>query len=292
MTPDIFAEWLQRQGYVVVRTRSTYWVQAALRFYQAFPYHWQIEPTLDEIETLFSHGAIGVRYSAPWHSPTGAASYHVVLTDSTYDLAVLPKKARYDVQKGLKVLQVEMISLERLANEGWILRKETLVRQKRERAENETWWRTLCLSAQGLPGFEAWGAVVNGELAAALLAFTCDDWCSILYQQSRTAYLSLAVNNTLTYVFTREVLTRPGSPKLFYGLQSLDAPSSVDEFKFRMGYVARPVRQRVIFHRRVEPFLNAVSHAALRSLVRWQPYNPWLAKAEGLIRLYLEGQRL
>lgn len=289
---DVLAEWLRRQGHRVVQTPSSYWAQIGPRIYQAIPYHKVINPGPNELlDLLQENRAIGLRYSTSLESSEGAASYHVVYTGKEYHLSALPKKARYDVRKGLSRVTVEPISLARQAAEGWGLRVETLERQGRTRAESRQGWAKLCQSAEGLPGFEAWGAIADGQLAASLLAFTCDECCSILYQQSKTAFLPMSVNNALTFVFTSEVLTRPQVKQIFYGLHSLDAPPSVDEFKFRMRYSARPVRQRVVFHPRLAPLFNRVSHAVLKQLRRWLPGNPTLSKAEGLLRFYLQGRR-
>ena len=64
----------------------------------------------------------------------------------------------------------------------------------------------------------------------------------------------------------------------------------MDEFKFRMGFTAKPVRQRVVFHPTIAPFFNRLSHATIRQLLRWRPEQPVLAKAEGMMRFYLQGK--
>jgi hypothetical protein len=294
MPPGIeeFSEWLRLQGHAVQRTASSYWVEAGPRIWQAFPYQWVISPSEGELRRfMVEHLAIGLRYSAPIEVPQGAASYHVVLTSSEFPMAALSKKARHDVQRGLKSANIESISFERLAVDGWQLRLDTLQRQGRLKAESQAGWQRLCQSAVGLDGFEAWAAVVNGELAAALIAFTCEDCCSILYQQSRTEYLPLGVNNALAFAFTNEVLKRSPRHWIFYGLHSLDASPSVDEFKFRMGYSARPVRQRVVFHPALRPLFNPASHALLAQILHLKPGNPSIAKAEGMLRFYLIGRR-
>lgn len=291
MTAEVFAEWLRRQGRHVARTASSYWVAVGPRLYQAFPYHWVVRPRDAEVlQFLHEHRAIGLRYSTPVDSGQGVLSYHVIREGSEYSLTDLPKKARYDVRKGLSRSTIEPIQFSRLATEGWELRLETLERQRRRGAESRTWWYKLCTSAEDLPGFEAWGVLVDGKLAASLLAFTCDGCCSILYHQSKSEYLSEGVNNALAFVFTSEALKRSGRDCVFYGLHSLDAPASVDAFKFRMGYTARPVRQRVMFHPRLRPLFNRPSHAVLRQLLRWQPDRPTLTKAEGMVRFYLDGK--
>jgi hypothetical protein len=52
------------------------------------------------------------------------------------------------------------------------------------------------------------------------------------------------------------------------------------------------VRQRVVVHPGLVPFFNAVTHAVLGRVLGRDPDNPTLAKAEGMIRFYLEGKRL
>jgi hypothetical protein len=169
------------------------------------------------------------------------------------------------------------------------LHEETLQRQGRNSAESEEWWHRLCLSAVDLPGFEAWATILDGRLTATLIVFSYEDCCNALYQQSLTKYLPLSVNNALTFGFTKEILKRPGNPWIFYGLHSLDAPSSVDEFKFHMRYTAKPVRQRVVFHPWLRPLFNPATHAVLRTGSHLWQGNPSLPKAEGMVRFYLQG---
>lgn len=290
MTPEIFAKWFRRQGHRVVRTESSYWVEVGSRSFQAFPYHWLISPSQRELDQLLrDHSAICLRYSTTWQSSVGAASYHVAFTGREYAINVLPKKTRPDIRHALQRGSVERVSFQRLAEEGWKLHLDTLRRQGREGAESEAYWKGLCSSAVDLPGFEAWAAIVDGQLAASLIVFNYEDCCNALYQQSRTDYLPLGVNNALTFVFTTEMLKRPGHPWIFYGLHSLDAPESVDKFKFHMRYTAKPVRQRVVFHPLFRPFVNKASHAVLRLGRKVLPGSSTLPKAEGMFRFYLQG---
>lgn len=291
MSSEVFAEWLCRLGHRTIKTPSSFWVEISPRIFQAFPYHQVIIPSHDELDLLLTrYSAIGLRYSTPWNAPYGIASYHVTFTQHKFSLTSLHKKARHDVRRGIAAARIEPISFERLGSEGWLLRADTLQRQGRSHAETRAEWQKLCQSAQGLQGFEAWAAIVDGRLAASLITFMSEDCCSILYQQSRTEYLPLGINNALTFVFTNEILKHPSQPYIFYGLHSLDAPPSVDQFKFRMGYTARPVKQRVVFHPSLRPLINCATHACLRAGMRIQPGNPTLSKAEGMLRFYLQGR--
>jgi len=291
MNADIFAEWLRRQGYRVVRTASSYWYEAGARVLQAFPYHSLIEPSERELrDLLLRHGAIALRYSTPLSAGQGKVSYHVVCEDLAYDLASLARQARQNTRRGLEYARVEQISLSRLGEEGWRLRRDSLERQGRLGAENEAWWRRMCACAADLPGFEAWGALHDGELVASFLAFVCDDRFTLPHEQSATAHLEHRPNNALYYVVTRQAVRRPGIRGAFFGVHSLDAPASVDGFKLRMGLSAKPVRQRVVFHPFLAPLANRLSHAVIRGAAVRCPNSALLAKAEGMMRFYLQGQ--
>jgi hypothetical protein len=99
------------------------------------------------------------------------------------------------------------------------------------------------------------------------------------------------VNNSLYYAVTCAALERPGVSGVFLGLHSLDAPESVDQFKFRMGYGARPVRQRVVFHPWLAPAITSGGHVLLKWLLNRHPEHPALPKIEGMVRFYLEGKQ-
>lgn len=288
---DPLIEWYKRQGYNVIQSQSSGWVEFCRGVYQAFPYTWIISPSKDELSDLLQKNKIlALRYSCPITAPVGQISYHVVYDKQTYPLSSLCKKARHDVAHGLEYATYEPISLCRLADEGWWLRKDTLIRQGRSRAETQAFWVDLCSSAEGLPNFEAWGALHAGKLVASLLAFTLDDTVSILYQQSLSEYMKFGVNNTLAYTFTEEVLHRAEIRRIFYGLQSLDAPSSVDEFKFRMNYTSMPVRQRVVFNPVVAPLIQPWVHHLLCIMKKYFNDNLLIAKGEGMVRFYLKGK--
>jgi hypothetical protein len=285
-------EWLQRQGHRLVFGPSGCWYNAAPGIFQAFPYNLVITPSKEELRHVLREGrAIGLRYSTPLTSPVGKISYHIVYTKPAYGFEQVSRQTRQNIRKGIGYASIEPIPFSRLAVEGWALRVETLARQGRLKAENEAWWKRLCLSAEGLPGFEAWGAIHNGKLVAALMVYLAGDCFLMLYQQSLTEHLRFGVNNALGFIFTQNALARPEVNKVFYGFESLDASWEVDEFKLRMGYAAEPVRQRVFFHSALRPFIRPVTLAALNHLgIKYFHGTKWL-KAAGMMRFYLEGNR-
>ncbi|RPH59164.1 MAG: hypothetical protein EHM81_08715 [Chloroflexi bacterium] len=155
-------------------------------------------------------------------------------------------------------------------------------------SQNE--WERLCRAAEGLPGFEAWASIVDGELAASVLTSRVDDTCYVLFAQSLRKFLNLHVNNALFYTVSCDMLAREGVSGIFFSLSSLDAPDSVDEFKFRMGFSAKAVRQRIVFNPFAQPLANRWSHDLVASLLERKPSSRTLAKAEGMLRFYLHGK--
>jgi hypothetical protein len=292
VTADIFAEWLRRQGHHVVRTASSYWYDQGPRCYQAFPYHWVINPPGEELsQFLRQNRALSLRYSAPLDAPAGRISYHMVYARPTYDFEDLGKWARKNVRRGMRSCSVEPINFERLADEGWSLQQDTLDRQQRSAPISQAAWRNLCGAAASLPGFEAWGALVSNQLAASVITSRIHECCYMLYQQCRREHLPEHVNNALSFKVTQTMLGHPSIHSVFYGLHSLDAPSSIDEFKLRMGYAAKPVRQRVAFHPWCSPLANPVTHRMLNGLLALRPSSRILAKGEGMMRFFLEGKQ-
>jgi hypothetical protein len=286
MNADTYAEWLRQQGHVVVRTASTYWHSEGLGVYQAFPYHWLIEPSKAELADLFSrHRAVAVRYSMPPGCRQGCASYSVVLEDGNYGFENLGYRTRKNVRRGLRHCTVEPMSFQRLVDEGWELRVDTLDRQGRHVKTNYESWRKKYLDAADLKGFQAWGAFVSNGLAAYLVTFQMDDCVYIVEQQSHRDYLDLNVNNAITFLVSQNAAARPGVRLVFYGLESLDAPARVAEFKFHMGYTAKLVNQRVVFHPLLTVFANRFSYSIVSRIAKWTPANRHFAKAKGMLRL-------
>jgi hypothetical protein len=293
MNAEVFTEWFRRQGHKVLQTESSYWVNFGPGVYQAFPYHYLINPSDKEIADLFKKAkVIGLRYSAPLESNQGSKSYHAILNQKNYDISILDHRTRQNIRRGIKNCRIEQIPLSRLAEEGLILIKDTVVRQNRNPNSREENWNRLCASAHDLPGFEAWGALVGNLLTGFLLTFQMEDWCYMLYQYCLSEFLPARINNALCYIVTKNFIDRPDIKSILYSLQSLDAPSTVDEFKFRMGYIAKPVRQRIVLHPRLQIVMNGTFSKLIGLLKRCLPGNSLVAKTEGMLRFYQEQEKL
>jgi hypothetical protein len=140
------------------------------------------------------------------------------------------------------------------------------------------------MAADGLPGFEAWAALADGELAGALFTARIGDTVCVPYAMSRSKYLQNHVNNVLFFKTATNILAREEISCIFFTVQSLDAPESVDEFKLRMGLMPKPVRQRVVLNPLVSPLATNLVYAAISRLLKRYPNSNLIAKAEGMLR--------
>ncbi len=292
MNPEIFAEWLRRQGHRIYKTESSYWFNQGPRALQAFPYHWISSPSQAEINDLLqSSRSITLRYSTPVASPEGKISYQVVFDEDDFSLPLFARKVRHTIDVGLAHCECQPIPLSMMIEQGWLCRMETLRRQGRTGAETKAWWKNMCSTTEGLPGFEMWGAVRNNELLSSILVFNDGETANIIFQQSLTDHLRFGVNNVLAYSYVNHTLQNKKAAKIFYGLHSLDAPPSVDVFKFRMRFKANPIRQRVAFHPNLSWLVNDLSYRGIHAIRSKITGRNTIAKAEGMLRFYLEGRK-
>jgi hypothetical protein len=58
-----------------------------------------------------------------------------------------------------------------------------------------------------------------------------------------------------------------------------------------MGMIAKPVRQKIVFHPLLQPFANDFTYKSLKKWTARDPENSFLAKTEGILRFYLQGKR-
>ncbi|HZK05972.1 MAG TPA: hypothetical protein VFC82_09010 [Actinomycetaceae bacterium] len=285
-----YAEFLRRLGHSVVNTESGYWYNAQTGFYFRFPYHRVAEPSPEELRAVRRRGRyIGLRYFTPMTS-LGKSSYLMVCSDKDYGFASLDRhSARRETRRAVENLEIREIPLDELGRSGYALYCDTLARQGRDPC---TWtpdsWRRYCEATQGLDGFAAWGAFAERQLAAFLFTFLMEDHLTFIHQCSDTRLLKSHANGALIYTVTREALSRREVDTVQYGPQSLDAPASLDEFKRRMGFVPRPMKQRIVLNPVLRPLVGDPLHDAVQRISVRRPESDRLRKLNGIIRFYRE----
>lgn len=289
MNPEVFAEFLSRQGHRILKTESCYWFNAQPGFYFFFPYHKLITPGKEELKRLLWGGpCIGMRFFTPLEM-VGKESYMIECSDKNYDISSIHKKSRSQTHKGLDNFDIRQIDFEELAILGVSLNHDTLVRQGRNPQQwDKHKWQFYCSATEGLPGFEAWGAFSGCNLAAFMMTFQMEDHFTILHHSSATEYLPLYPNNALVFYITQLKLASSQVTTVSYGPQSLDAPESLDKFKFRMGFKKKAMKQSIVFHPVLRPFVNEISYKSIRMVSTLKPESDMWRKLLGIIQFYRE----
>jgi hypothetical protein len=212
----------------------------------------------------------------------------IVCSDKNYDItSVDAKYARRQTRRGLENFQIRQLDFLELADHNCI-NIDTLIRQGRKR---EIWterrWKRYCISANGLSGIEAWGAFYENNLAAFIVAYQMDDYFEILHHSSATEFLHLYPNNALVFSLTKLKLSSTEINHVSYGPQSLDAPDSLETFKFRMGFQKLPMKQGIVFHPFFVPFINDLSYKFIQQIAERSSSDFW-RKLEGIFHYYRE----
>ena len=288
MQPEALSELFIRQGYRIFKSESCYWYNVQPGFYFNIPYHRLISPSKEELNRILRGiPCIAIRYFTPIDC-VGKSSYMIVCSDKNYDItSVDAKYARRQTRRGLENFQIRQIDFKELVNHNSI-NIDTLIRQGRmRRIWTEKRWKLYCLSADGLSGLEAWGAFYENNLSAFIVAYQMDDYFEILHHSSATKYLQLYPNNALVYFLTKLKLTSKEVNHVSYGPESLDAPESLETFKFRMGFQKLPMKQVIVFHPFIRPFIKGSTLSLIQRISRTRPEDFW-RKLEGILRFYKE----
>lgn len=287
MLPETLAEFFKLQGYKIFKTDSCYWYNVQSGFYFNLPYHRLITPSKKEVNSvLWGVPCLGVRFFTKTEYQ-GKLSYFVVASDKNYDITSVDPKSRSQTRRGLDNIQIRRVEFKDLAKYN-ALNTDTLIRQGRKTG---VWtlkrWQTYCNSARGLPGLEAWGAFYDNNLAAFMVGYQMDDYFEILHHSSASEFLHLNPNNALVFYVTKLKLSSNEVNNVCYGPESLDAPASLETFKFRMGFQKLPMKQVIILNPLIQPMINNFSYSFIRRISKRAKSDFW-KKLEGIVRFYKE----
>jgi hypothetical protein len=168
-------------------------------------------------------------------------------------------------RRGLENCTVEAVDFGYLAQHGHQLNLESFERQGRDATTmTESQWHRYCQAAGSIPGFEAWGAWVRGDLASFLVTALVEECSYIHHQSSATEYLPFFPNHALTFTVTRLVLARPEVDAVCYGGESL-VTQGIDVYKSRLGFERRLFGECVA----VSPLLRPILSFGGRRIIRW-----------------------
>ena len=284
MTSESMSSFFADAGFKVHSSESADWYEAGARFMLSLPSHRSVVVSEAEAKrVLRDTGAVGLRYVTDV-AEGSRESYQIVAKGADYCLENLASNARSKIRRGLKRHELARISGEELETAGLQAFMDTLDRQDRRSRSSLESWKRLLRAADRQEAVEIWGAWHGDTLAAYLMIFLIDDVCEFYQGRSRNDYLKHYPNNALVYYLTEEMLAKRGLREVTYGLESLEPVSSVDAFKWSMGFERKPIFQRVVFHPAVNSALRIPgAPAALRWMGSRESAGSFWRKARGLV---------
>ncbi|MHC4159149.1 MAG: hypothetical protein ACYSSO_08735 [Planctomycetota bacterium] len=285
--PNSMAEFFERLGHKVIKSESAWWYDVQPKVLLSLPYYKLIEPSPEE-----SYGLLNKQKLRAIRHPTtlgsfGFTSTLAVNTNPNYNLSCQHQKARNQTRRGMENCIVEEIDFDYLVKDGLSLNQDTAARQGREsQYANPDYWRKYCMAAAATSGVSAWGAFVEGQLAAFLVAIEVEDWVEWVVNHSAPALLKKYPNNALAFRAAQHFFQKRGCRGICYGLGSLEPTPALDHFKQRMGWTLQPIKQHLIFSKKMRFAFSFAREPSLKVLSGIFPKNYAVRKATAMIRLY------
>ena len=218
--------------------------------------------------------------------PTNAILY--LCSDPDYSIEKLEKSVRYDVRRGMKQFEIRFLEQDEVLRLGKQAYCDTLARTGLSVAHREAFEHAF---ARKRGERRYLGTIRDGRLAAFLQLVAVNDWVSI-GGYSADEFLSFCPNNALICHAVRYCLAEKKARVVDYGFSSIQAVSNADglhRFKVRMGFEAVPIHRVFSVNPMLKPFVNRVSAALVNGMLRLSPRHPVLKKAEGALRMAMEG---
>ena len=283
MSPEDLTSFLIKRGHRVVQTASCWWYNEyhQERVFYSYPIHRLVDPQPNEIEEVFSNAsrALALRFISPVDTK-GKKSF-IWVRGNPYDLNDLSAKSRNQTRRGLEKCEVRKIAWDELETFAQEAHTDTMNRHHVNGAESLGFDTELA----ECPAYEAWGAFVDGRLAAYIVTQSVEDWVHILFHRSTNAHLKSYPNNALIFSAVKEILSRQRALAVSYGLEPLTTLGSLEHFKLGMGFVKKPVCQRIVVTRWLKPLLNSVTCRVVEAVASLRPYNLRLQRVAGVCRL-------
>lgn len=295
MDAHYHAEFLERIGHTVREYQGLYWYDVFSRAWTATPYDRLIDPEHFDPREVLGPSGVMARYSCDVDS--GVPSYQHVVTDKDYGMRTLISRARNKTRQGLRFCEAGPMDAKDLGEAGIRLHAETLIRQGRSLPHDfETYWKNYFHAVSESPCATTWAAWHEGELGAFLISFRVEATEYVCIVRSSQEKLKFKPNNAMLYTFLEHTMAREEIQEVSIGLQSLQpGGESLDLFKRGMGFVERPIGQRIELRRGLtaaipRPFASLAAktlqlipggekQARLSGALNWYASQPRISKA-------------
>ena len=199
---------------------------------------------------------------------TGVASSDFWVRDKSYSQASLQRQFRQHVNRHGHRCQVRIVPWAELSACGLKVNQDTMDRRglKMNRCTTPEGWADICRVAGGIPGLEATGCCIDGNLTGFIVSWTVGGACQGLLMHRDSEYQFMGAANTLAFGFTRLMLQRPEVHEVTLGRGWFPAEETIDRFKRHAGYDEEPLQLAVMLNPR---WTGVLGSPVTKTLLRW-----------------------
>ncbi len=213
-----------------------------------------------------------------------ANAFLYVCASRDYNLERLAPRARRDARRALRAFRFEFLDPAALLANGARPYGDTRARAGLSDGSPEAFQGYTAFQSS-LPGYRFVGAWSGSQLAAYMWIQMIDDWTAI-GSYSSNEHLRSCPNDGLVNFALDYFRTQSCCREVIYGLSSIqetERTSTLDDFKKKVGFEARPVYRAFVFHPLVRPLVNPLTNWIVHGLLKLSPQNRRLRKAAGLL---------
>ncbi|MEX2493394.1 MAG: hypothetical protein WD425_16700 [Nitrospirales bacterium] len=295
MSISEYAKELKNSGIRVVSVKSeNFWVGYELGSLVRVPSFFVGTPAPGEVRQILwkSGKAVATYLLSPDESHTENAWLYVC-NDHNYSLEKLSSPMRRNVRRGLRELEIKLITVEQLLLHG----VEAFCDTRRRVGVSDgtaTQFQRRFLQRAKCSAHVFWGAWNRDKLAAFLSVTEVDGWAEIEGCFSADAMLNLRPNDTLFFSVLSHYLTKKKIDIVSYGTSSIQESSNLETlhlFKTKVGFEARKVHRAFELHPFLCPIRNMTVLRLARFLLKLAPRNRILKKAVGTLAIMLNAHQ-
>ncbi|MGA2034651.1 MAG: hypothetical protein ABSG68_20580 [Thermoguttaceae bacterium] len=246
-------------------------------------------PAKEEIRVLLRRTrSLVASYVRPADAEHPPNAWLYLCQNRDYHLDVLAATARRDARRALRAFRLDFLDSSQFLQHGVVPFCETRARVGLSDGTPELFHNYARRLVQN-PAYKIVGAWRGDCLAAYLWMMLVDDWAAI-GAYAADEHLRYCPNNGLIDFALDYCLTQRRCCRVSYGLSSLQETSNaltLDYFKKRVGFEARPVHRAFAFHPVLRPLINSSTQWMLKHGARLFPRSRMVRKAAGLLNTYL-----
>lgn len=246
MTPQQALSYFADAGHAVAEGAGAGWYDVGSGFFMPVPFDQPIDVRLVQQGGFLPRTALGARFVCL--ADQGGPAWAVRCAGQDYCIERLGSNVRSKVRRGIARFICTPVPADRLKSEGERLDKETLERQGRNYSSAaKASWERMCGALEQTIDADIWGAEIDGELAACLVALRIGNVSHLLILRSRVAYLKDYVNNALLFSYLQQALATDKLDYVSFGLEPLgrELPELM-RFKESMGFERVAIQQAVV----------------------------------------------